>query len=88
MSMDNTDHDAIYLARNKTRRQYKIYLYEAEAEMLRTLSMLTDGKQSRSDIMHIILSCFLEQKGFATDYLKTGDRLKMRQLRRAISQLK
>ena len=70
----------IVLARNRTWRQHKVYLYEAEINMLRSM-----GCGSVSDTVHGIVAAFLERTEHVVDFLKPRDRLIIQNLRRAIT---
>ena len=78
-----TDHTEILLARNRTKRQHKVYIYEAMANML-------DGfaGNSISENICMIVAAFLQQCGKNMDFLKSYDHLKIQGIRRAITSLK
>ena len=70
----------ILMARNRTRVPHKIYLYEAEKNMLQAM-----GCGSVSDTVHGILAAFLSRTGHRMEFLKTRDRLIIDKIRRGLS---
>lgn len=75
-----TDYVGILLARNRVRRQHKIYLYEAEINML-------DGFAGGtvSENVHAIVAAFLKRIGKKLDFLKPCDIAQINEIRRAIT---
>ena len=70
----------IYSARNHTKRQYKVYLYEAQAAMLKSLGC------TRSEAVFGITAAFLGRIGKRIDLVLTpADRLIIHKIRRAIA---
>lgn len=78
--MINTDHDKILLARNRTRKQHKVYLYEAEINMLDGLAGGTV-----SDNAHAIIASFLSKIGKQMNFLKYRDINRINALHMAIT---
>jgi hypothetical protein len=78
--MDRVNHGEILLARNRTRKQHKIYLYEAEINML---SGFAGG--TVSDNIHAIVAAFLIKIGRKMEFLKERDLNRIKMLRRAIT---
>lgn len=76
----NQKYDNILLARNRVRRQHKIYLYEAEINMLKGF---TDG--TISDNVHAIVAAFLSRIGRDMSFLKERDLSRIKEIRRAIT---
>ena len=74
----------ILVARNRTRRQHKVYLYEAQKSMLKDISKCLP-KASVSDVLCIMSLCFLEQTGHDMSWVPDRDLFKMKELRRAIA---
>jgi hypothetical protein len=70
----------ILLARNRVKKQHKVYLYEAEIGML-------DGMAggSVSENVHAIVASFLRRIGKQMDYLKEEDIKQINNIRRAIA---
>jgi hypothetical protein len=81
--MISTDHTAIKMARNRVRIQHKVYLYEAEINML-------DGFAGGtvSDNTHAIVASFLRKTGKKMDFLKKRDLNRINELHRAITAIK
>ena len=75
-----TDYSIIRLARNKTKRQHEIYLYEAEINMLKELKCGTV-----SEIVHAITASFLRKIGKDMKFLKDCDLLKIKEIHNAIT---
>lgn len=82
MSRQNKCSD-ILIARNRTKRQHKVYLYEAEISML-------DGMAGGtvSENVHAIVASFLRKIGKKTDFLKETDINQINNIRRAITVLR
>ena len=72
------DLNDVLIARNRTRVQHKVYLYEAMINMLKKYG-------SVSDSIMAICACYLERSGCDVSFLKERDRLKMKEMHRAIS---
>jgi hypothetical protein len=74
---------SMLLARNKTKRQHKVYLYEATINML-------DGFAGGtvSDNINAIVSAFFLRCGKDMPYLKKRDTFRIKEIRRAITLLK
>lgn len=72
-------HTEILLARNRTRKQHKVYLYEAEINMLNGFAGGTV-----SDNVHAIVASFLRKIGKQMNFLKERDNSRINALRRAI----
>jgi hypothetical protein len=77
------DCSKILLARNRTRKQHKVYLYEAEITMLDGLA-----GETISDNVHAIVASFLIKTGHEMKFLKWRDHNRINELRRAITALK
>jgi hypothetical protein len=75
-----TDFTEILLARNRTKRQRKIFVYEAMANMLEGFA-----GHSVSENIFGIVAAFLQQTGHKMDFLKDSDRLIIKEIRRAIT---
>ena len=75
-----TDCSKILMARNRVRVQHKIYLYDAEINMLRGLSGGTV-----SENVHAIVAAFLARIGKQLDFLKPCDINQINEIRRAIT---
>lgn len=75
------DHNQILAARNRTKRQCKHYLYEAQVNILRAMGSECIGKRSASEMVFAIVSCFLEQIGKEQSFLSAEDVEKMYDLR-------
>ena len=73
------NHGEILFARNRTRKQHKVYLYEAEINML-------DGFAGGtvSDNVHAIVASFLRKIGKRLAFLKARDLNRIKELHRAI----
>jgi hypothetical protein len=71
------NHHNVLIARNRTRRQHKVYLYEAEMNMLSKFG-------SVSDTVHAIVAAFLKKTGHDMSFLKERDHNKIKEIRRAI----
>jgi hypothetical protein len=78
--MFKKNYNEILLARNRTKKQHKVYLYEAEISML---SDLADG--SVSENVHAIIASFLRKIGKQMDFLKEEDIKQINAIRRAIA---
>jgi hypothetical protein len=78
-----TDHRSLLLARNKTKRQYKDYMYEAMRNMLTGFA-----GHSASENVFAVVAAFLEKTGHDMAFLKDADRLIIKEIRRAIAGLK
>jgi hypothetical protein len=78
-----TDHTAIKMARNRVRIQHKVYLYEAEINILYGFAGGTV-----SDNVHAIVASFLRKIGKKMDFLKERDINRINEIRRAITALK
>ena len=74
------NHGEVLLARNRTRMQHKVYLYEAEINML---DGFADG--TVSDNVHAIVASFLRKIGKRMDFLKERDLNRIKALHRAIT---
>ena len=74
------DHSGILIARNRTRQAHKVYLYEATKKML-------DGFAGGtvSDNVNAIVCAFLEKTGHDMSFLKTRDRLRIKEIRRVLT---
>jgi len=70
----------ILMARNRTRKQHKVYLYEAEISMLNGFAGGTV-----SDNVHAIVASFLNKIGKKMDFLKERDINRINEIRRAIT---
>jgi hypothetical protein len=70
----------ILLARNKTKQQHKVYIYEAMCNMLEGFAGHTI-----SENIFALTAAFLEKTGHKLDFLKDSDRLIINDLRRAIT---
>lgn len=78
--MNKPDHENILIARNRVRIQHKIYLYEAEINMLNGFAGGTV-----SDNVHAIIASFLKRIGKKMDFLKERDISRIKEIRRAIT---
>lgn len=74
------NHQEILLARNRTRKQHKVYLYEAEINMLNGFAGGTV-----SDNVHAIVASFLRKIGKKMSFLKERDINRINEIRRAIT---
>jgi hypothetical protein len=74
------DCSEILMARNRTRKQHKVYLYEAEINMLEGFAGGTV-----SDNVHAIVAFFLRKIGKQMDFLKSRDFNRINALHRAIT---
>lgn len=74
------DYGEILIARNRTKRQIKVFVYEAIGNMLEGIA-----GQTRSENIFGLCCAFLEKTGHKLDYLKDSDRLIIKNLRRAIT---
>lgn len=79
----STDCAEILFARNRTKRQMKVFMYEAIGNMLEGLS-----GQTRSENVFGLCCAFLEKTGHKLDFLKPSDRLIIKNLRRAVSHIR
>ena len=70
----------ILMARNRVKKQHKVYLYEAEINML---DGLAGG--SVSENVHAIIASFLRKTGHVMDFLKETDTMQINRIRRAIT---
>jgi hypothetical protein len=75
-----TDNKKILLARNRTKQQHKVYVYEAMKNML-------DGfaGHSISENLFAISAAFLQQTGKCMGFLTYNDHLLIKEIRRAIT---
>lgn len=78
--MNDADFKTVLRARNRTKRQHKIYIYEAMKNMLDGY-----GGNSVSENCFGIVAAFLERTGHKMDFLTEKDRLIINKLRRAIT---
>jgi protein-arginine kinase len=78
-----TDHKEILMSRNRTKRQHKVYVYEAMKNML-------DGfaGHSVSENLFAISAAFLQQTGKCVDFLNEHDHLLIKEIRRAMTTCK
>jgi hypothetical protein len=76
-----TNCSEILLARNRTKKQHKVYLYEAEINMLNDFA-----GGSVSENVHAIIAAFLKQTGHIMSFLKEKDHLQINNIHRAIAQ--
>jgi hypothetical protein len=76
----STDCSEVLLARNRTKRQVKVFMYEAIGNMLEGMA-----GQTRSENVFGLCCAFLERTGHKLDFLKPSDRLIIKNLRGAIS---
>ena len=81
----SSEFDRIYLARNRVKKPHKVYLYEAEINMLRGLSHFLPNKVSVSDTVHAIVALTLVRAGKDFSYLKDKDKSKIKALCRALA---
>lgn len=81
--MKKTNCKEILLARNRTKRQHKVYIYEAMKNML-------DGfaGHSISENLFALSAAFLQQTGKCMDFLTERDLLLIKEIRRAIAPLR
>jgi hypothetical protein len=70
----------ILLSRNKSKRQHKVYIYEAMCNMLSGFAGHTI-----SENIFALTASFLERTGHKMDFLKSSDRLIINDIRRAIT---
>jgi hypothetical protein len=70
----------LLIVRNRTRKQHKIYLYEAEINILNGFAGGTV-----SDNVHAIIAAFLLKTGHSLPYLKERDHNRIKEIRRAIT---
>ena len=70
--------DQILYARNRTRIPHKVYLYEAEINMLRAYGSI-------SDTAHAIIAAFLRQTKHDMSFLKERDVNKIKDIHRAVT---
>ena len=70
----------ILIARNRTKKQVKVFMYEAVGNMLEGLA-----GQTRSENIFGLCCAFLEKTGHKLDFLKPCDKLIINNLRRAIT---
>lgn len=75
------DSKEILVARNRFRKAHKVFMYEAELNLLSGL-----GVGSISDTIHAIVSDYLIKIGKKLPYLKERDIKKIMALRKAITQ--
>ena len=68
------------MARNRIKRQNKVYLYEAMKNILEGFAGHTF-----SENVFAITAAFLQQIGKSVDYLKPADHLLIKEIRRAIT---
>lgn len=83
ISMVKTDHKEILIARNRTKRQHKVYIYGAMKNIL-------DGfaGHSVSENLFAISAAFLQRIGKQVDFLNEHDQLLIKEIRRAITTCK
>jgi len=79
----SVNHTEVLMARNRTKRQYKIYLHEATANMLEGFA---DG--TRSENICAIVNAFLRRIGKDVSFLDENTLSQINKLRRAITALK
>lgn len=75
----------IHLARNRTKKQHEVYLYEAEINILQTIADRTSGRKSVSKMIHAIVADFLIENGKSLEFLNNTDRLEIKELHNVIS---
>jgi len=72
----------IYEARNRTKRQYKVYMREATANLLSSVGALAG--LTRSEVVDALANSFLRKIGKTVLYLTSDDTLKIEKLKEAI----
>ena len=73
----------ILLARNRVKEPHKVYLYEAQINIL---SGFAGGTVSEN--VHAIVAAFLKRIGKKMPYLKKSDHIQINNIRRAITALR
>ena len=77
--IENTP-NIVLLARNKNKKQHKIYIYEAMINMLNGFA-----ERSVSENICAIVAAFLEKTNHDMSFLKDKDRLRINKICRAIT---
>lgn len=74
------DKKSSLIARNRSKKQHKVYLCEAEIDMIKDLSCGTVSKT-----IHAIVAAFLSRIGNDMSFLKRCDHIQINNIRRAIT---
>jgi len=80
-----TDFNKIYSARNRTKRQWKVYGHEAVGNAAEFEARKLLGKSSRSEFAYFSMCVVLGKLGHRFDFLSQSDRRKITALHRAIT---
>jgi hypothetical protein len=76
--------ERIYQARNRNKKQYKVFLREATASLLSAVG--GNAELSRSEVLDALANSFLRKIGKDVSFLHEQDLLNINKLKRAITQ--
>ena len=78
--MDQVEIDNIYLSRNRFKRRYQVYLYEAVFNIMQKKAGKVFGKESTSLFLFVSGCIVLGKLGYKLDFLNEKDKRYIKEL--------